>query len=161
MTGASRMRPAWIALALCSAHMANAQAGHTLSPKELNGEWTGTLVLDNSSPRVALVFQLTDSAFAGKVYSDGQLLGDMRQGGIRRDTVHFQVDRLDFTGVVTGERMNVALIVFNGSTRTFTMTKTPETPKPPADRRLRDTRVAAAPFRTVRDSRIESSEFRK
>jgi hypothetical protein len=142
------------------AHAATAQVGRTLSPKRLNGEWTGTLALDNSSPRVALVFQLTDSAFAGKVYTDGQLMGDMQGGSVTGDTVHFKIDRLDFTGVVTGERMSVALIVYNGSTRNFSLTKTPELPKPPARELadgLRGNRGGEAPPRTAPRSRIGSS----
>ena len=153
------MKHAWLVFVLV-ARLAAAQAGGTLSPRQLNGEWTGTLVLDNSSPRVALVFQLTDSAFAGKVYTDGQLLGDMRQGSIRGDTVHFQVDRLDFTGVVTGERMKISLIVYNGSTRTLTMTKTPTMPTPPADLHLTSSPAGPARLRTARDSRSEWFECR-
>jgi hypothetical protein len=138
-------------LMLLIAHTAMAQVREKLSPTRLNGEWTGTLVLDNSAPRIAVVFQLTDSTFAGKVYTDGQLMGDMQAGSVSGDTVHFNIDRLDFTGVVTGERMKVALIVYNGSTRTFTLTKTPELPKPPAgeiqnDMRGNDRRRARIPM---------------
>jgi hypothetical protein len=50
---------------------------------------------------------------------------------VRGDTVHFTVDRLDFTGVVTGSRMRVALIVSNGSTRRLTLTKRPDPPPRP------------------------------
>ena len=91
----------------------------------LNGEWTGTLVLDNSQPRISLVFALTDSAFAGKVYSDSDLMGEMEDGSLVGNRVHFKLGRLDFTGVITGARMKVDLIVYNGSTRNFTLVKTP------------------------------------
>ncbi|HEY2376079.1 MAG TPA: hypothetical protein VGH98_08905 [Gemmatimonadaceae bacterium] len=91
----------------------------------LNGEWTGTLMLDNSQPRLALVFELTDSTFAGKVYSDATLMGEMEDGSLAGNRVHFKLGRLDFTGVITGSRMHVDLIVYNGSTRTLTLVKTP------------------------------------
>jgi hypothetical protein len=117
-----------LVLLSCLGITARSQAPVTLA--EINGEWTGTLVLDNSSPRVALVFQLTDSTFAGKVYSGGGLLGEMQEGSRHGDTVHFKVDRLDFTGRIRGPVMAVSLIVYNGTTRTLTLTKTPPIPPP-------------------------------
>ena len=104
---------------------ATMHAQQPLSPAALNGEWTGVLTLDNSQPRIALVFAITDSTFAGKVYSDGTTMGDMEEGSVAGNRVHFKVGRLDFTGVVTGVHMKVDLIVYNGSTRNFTLTKTP------------------------------------
>lgn len=100
-------------------------AQQPISRAALNGEWTGTLVLDNSQPRIAVVFELTDSTFAGKVYSDASLVGDMEDGSLTGNRVHFKVGRLDFTGMITGTRMKVDLIVYNGSTRAFTLVKTP------------------------------------
>jgi hypothetical protein len=94
-----------------------------LTPAQLNGDWRGTLVLDNSSPQLVLEFNVTDSTFAGKVYADGDLMGPMEQGSRDGNRVHFKVGRFDFTGVVTGARMKIDLIVYNGSTRTFTATK--------------------------------------
>jgi enterochelin esterase-like enzyme len=96
------------------------------------GEWTGTLVLDNSSPRVSLVFDSADSALVGKVYSDGGLLGSMEELSLKGDTVHFKVDRLDFTGRVGGVTMTVDLIVYNGTHRTLTLKKTPELGREPS-----------------------------
>ena len=106
----------------------SARAQETLTHAQLNGEWTGTLALDNSTPRLALVFALTDSTFAGKVFADGTLFGEMEKGTVVGNRVHFKVDRFDFTGVVTGARMKIDLIVYNGSTRTLTVIKTPELP---------------------------------
>ena len=100
-------------------------AQQPVAPAALNGEWTGVLTLDNSQPRLALVFAVTDSTFAGKVYSDGSFMGDMEEGSISGDRVHFRLGRLDFTGVVRGVHMKVDLIVYNGSTRNLTLTKTP------------------------------------
>jgi enterochelin esterase family protein len=91
----------------------------------LLGEWTGTLVLDNSSPRLALVFEGGDSTLAGKAYSDGSLVGPMDELSLRGDTVHFKVDRLDFTGRLSGTTMTVDLIVYNGTHRSLTLKKTP------------------------------------
>lgn len=118
--GARRARIA-ATLAMCIASTASGQAR-----RALNGEWTGTLVLDNSKPYLALVFDATDSSLAGKVYSDGSLMGPMEKPSVRGDTVHFTIDRLDFTGRISGAAMNVSLIVYNGTTRTFTLRKTPE-----------------------------------
>ena len=98
---------------------------HKVTPAQLNGEWAGTLVLDNSSPRVTMVFDVTDSTFAGKVYDDGTLMGPMENGSIAGNRVHFMVDRFDFTCVVTGSRMKIDLIVYNGSTRSFSAVKSP------------------------------------
>jgi enterochelin esterase family protein len=100
----------------------------------LNGEWTGTLALDNSSPALALVFDVTDSSLSGTVFSDGQRFGTMDSLSLKGDTVHFRVDRLDFTGVVSGTTMRVSLIVYNGSTRNLTLKKTPEV-RPPGTAR--------------------------
>jgi hypothetical protein len=94
----------------------------------LNGEWTGTLVLDNSQPAVSMVFRLTDSTFAGKVYNDGTLMGDMERGTLSGNIVHFKVGRFDFTGTISSTRMTVDLIVYNGSTRRFVATKVPSLP---------------------------------
>jgi len=114
-----------IQLLLLIALTAGAVGAQTVTRKTLNGEWTGTLKLDNSSPRMELVFALSDSAFAGKVYADGQLFGQMEDGSLRGDTVHFKAGGLDFTGVVKGVRMAVDLIVYNGSTRKLNLTQTP------------------------------------
>ncbi|HZI43482.1 MAG TPA: hypothetical protein VFD67_17320 [Gemmatimonadaceae bacterium] len=103
----------------------SAEAQQTVTRASVNGEWTGTLVLDNSSPRIALVFALTDSTFVGKVYSDSDLMGEMEDGSLMGNRIHFKLGRLDFTGVITGSRMKVDLIVYNGSTRNFTLIKTP------------------------------------
>jgi len=92
----------------------------------LNGEWTGTLVLDNSSPQLSFVFQLSDSGFAGKVSADGSRFGEMDGGTLSGNTVHFKVDRYEFTGTVKGASMKVDMVMWNGSTRTFTVTKTRE-----------------------------------
>ena len=103
-----------------------ARAQREVSRASLNGEWTGTLVLDNSQPAVTLVFALTDTSFAGTVYTDGTTVGKMDGGTLAGNRVHFTVGRFDFTGVITGARMKVDLIVYNGTTRTFTVTKAPE-----------------------------------
>jgi enterochelin esterase family protein len=95
------------------------------------GEWTGTHVLDNSSPRLALVFETEDTLLTGKVYSDGSLLGPMEGLSVRGGTVHFTIDRLDFTGRISGPTMTVDLIVYNGSHRSLTLKKTPEVRKEP------------------------------
>ena len=100
-----------------------ANAQDVVTPKQLNGEWRGTLVLDNSSPQLVLAFNVTDSTFAGKVYADGDVMGPMEDGTREKNRVHFKIGRFDFTGVVTGTRMKIDLIVFNGTTRSFTATK--------------------------------------
>lgn len=111
-----------LAIALVAAPTASAQ--QPITRQQLNGEWTGTLVLDNSSPQLALVFQLTDSAFAGKVYADGEPMGDMEGGSLVANRVHFKVDRFDFIGTIEGATMRIDLVVWNGSTRTFRVRKT-------------------------------------
>ena len=90
----------------------------------LNGEWTGTLVLDNGSPQLRFVFQLSDSGFAGTVSADGSRVGEMEGGTLSGNTVHFKVDRYEFTGTVKGASMKVDMVMWNGTTRTFTVTKT-------------------------------------
>lgn len=99
-----------------------------LTRTQLTGEWTGTLGLDNRSPRLALVFDAKDSTFTGKVYDDGDLMGDMEDGRISGNKVHFKLGRFDFTGTVSGARMDVDLIVYNGSTRKLTLMRTPPRP---------------------------------
>lgn len=114
-----------LALAVTLVAVPHAQAQQPVTREQLNGEWTGTLVLDNSSPRIALVFRLTDSTFAGVAYADGDSLGEMQDGSLVGNQVHFKVDRFDFTGTITGVSMKIDLIVFNGSTRTFVVRKSP------------------------------------
>ena len=92
---------------------------------DVNGEWTGTLDLEGGSHPLTFVFQVTDSAFAGTIYDNGQGWGPMERGRFVADTVQFYAQTLRFTGVISGTKMKVALIVYNGSTRTFTMTKQP------------------------------------
>jgi enterochelin esterase family protein len=76
------------------------------------------------------VFEANDSSLTGKVYSDGDSFGPMEGLSLRGDTVHFTVDRLDFTGRVTGTTMTIDLIVYNGSHRNLTLRKTPELRSP-------------------------------
>src|SRR5215467_7652056 len=111
------------ALLICLVGTAHSQT--TAARKALSGEWTGTLVLDNSSPRLSLVFEVTDSSLSGKTYSDGGSFGPMEGLSLHGDTVHFNVDRLDFTGRMSGTTMTVDLIVYNGSHRSLTLEKTP------------------------------------
>jgi len=123
------------AAALCLAFLLSlavpAAAQDAVTPKAITGEWTGKLVLDNSAPLLTLVFQVSDSTFAGKVYSDGSLIGEMQDGSRSGSRVHFKLDRYDFTGVITGAGMKVDLIVWNGTTKTLTLTKTPAFESPP------------------------------
>src|SRR5215831_3072214 len=114
-----------IVAALSATIVAASSAQPAGARRALLGEWTGTLVLDNSSPRLALVFEGGDSAFAGKAYSDGSLVGPMDELSLKGDTVHFKVDRLDFTGRISGTTMAVDLIVYNGTHRALTLKKTP------------------------------------
>ena len=111
------------AVAALASGAAAAHAQQPTTPAQLTGEWNGTLVLDNSSPRLTLVFQATDTSVAGKVYNDGDLMGEMQNASLKGNVVHFKVDRLDFTGRITGASMAVDLIVFNGSHRSLTLTK--------------------------------------
>jgi hypothetical protein len=105
--------------------------------KALVGEWSGTLALDNSAPRITLVFENADSTLSGKAYSDGSMFGPMENLSLKGDTVHFNVDRLDFTGTIAGAIMKVDLIVYNGSHRALTLRKTPEL-HPPTSGSLRE-----------------------
>ena len=113
-----------ILVLIASAGIASAQ-----SPKQkLNGEWTGTLVLDNSSPHLTLVFQLTDSTFAGKIYADGSLYGDMQEGSLNGDKFSFKIPGgLAMSGTVAVPTMKVDMVMYNGSVRALTLRKTPET----------------------------------
>ncbi len=95
-------------------------------PEILAGEWSGPLQMDSGTRNLSLEFHLTDSAFTGTVYMDGDSFGTMQNASVRADTVHFTLDRLDFTGVIHGPRMNVALIMYNGSTRHLTLEKRAE-----------------------------------
>ena len=122
------LRTTWISL-LFAAVVARSMSGQVLaSPAAvvINGSWTGTLVLDNSSPRIELVIDASDSLVTGKVYSDGVLMGPMEEGSRVGNKIHFKLDRLDFTGVVTGGRMAVDLIVYNGAHRALTLLRTPD-----------------------------------
>jgi enterochelin esterase family protein len=119
----------------------------------LLGEWTGTLVLDNSSPRLALVFEGGDSSLAGKAYSDGSLVGPMDDLSLKGDTVHFKVDRLDFTGRINGTTMTVDLIVYNGTHRALTLKKTPALHPPEAQ----PVRVGSLEARVLYDSSYHRS----
>ena len=122
---------------LAATLVATTRAQTRAERRVVSGEWTGTLVLDNSRPSVAIVFDTADSVVTGKVYSDGDLMGPMENLSVGRDTVHFRVGRLDFTGRINGATMKVDLIVYNGSHRDLTLRKTPEFP------------AAAAPVRTT------------
>ncbi|HEV8235158.1 MAG TPA: hypothetical protein VGP84_11210 [Gemmatimonadaceae bacterium] len=121
---------------------APALAQRSVSRADLNGEWSGPIALDAGTQTLALVFRATDSTLAGTIYSDGAKFGDMEGLSLTGSTVHFKLDRLDFTGVIDGATMKVALIVYNGSTRNLTLKKvaTPggdsaaTPPKPPRAR---------------------------
>ena len=101
---------------------ASAQQNH-LTAADVNGEWVGKLDLEGGTRHLAFMFKLTDSTFAGRVYADDQLFGEMEKGSLTGDTVKFFVDKLQFTGVISGPTMKVALIVYNGSTRNFVVTR--------------------------------------
>src|SRR5262252_2938690 len=125
-------RKALAIVALLLTSIASTSQAQSAVRRALIGEWTGTLALDNSAPRITLVFESNDSTLAGKAYSDGSVFGSMEELSLKGDTVHFKVDRLDFTGRVSGTTMAVDLIVYNGSHRALTLKKTPEL-HPPAE----------------------------
>lgn len=105
---------------------APAVAQRPVSKADLIGEWTGPIALDGGTQTLALVFRATDSTLAGTVYSDGAKFGDMENVSLSGNTVHFKLDRLDFTGAIDATTMKVALIVYNGSTRNLTLKKVAE-----------------------------------
>jgi hypothetical protein len=132
----------WSAAFVAAMIATPAIALRSVSRAELNGEWTGPIALDAGTQMLALVFRATDSTLAGTVYSDGDKFGEMDNPSLSGNTVHFKLDRLDFTGVIEATTMKVSLIVYNGSTRHLTLKKTPvaggdsssTTRKPPAPR---------------------------
>jgi hypothetical protein len=113
----------WWGVALVATAPALAQ--RSVSRADLNGEWSGPIALDAGTQTLALVFRATDSTLAGTIYSDGATFGEMEGLSLTGNTVHFKLDRLDFTGVIDGATMKVALIVYNGSTRNLTLKKVP------------------------------------
>jgi hypothetical protein len=117
-----RVMAGW-SVALVAAAPALAQ--RSVSRADLTGEWSGPIALDAGTQMLALVFRATDSTMAGTVYSDGASFGEMQGLSLTGNTVHFKIDRLDFTGVIEGAAMKVALIVYNGSTRNLTLKKVP------------------------------------
>jgi len=137
-----------LAVLLLSANGAGAQ--ERLTRASLSGEWEGSLALDAGVHAISLVFRLADTSFVGSVYDGGQEFGAMEHVALVHDTVHFIAGGLDFTGVVSGKRMKMALIVFNGSTRNFELTKRPDPPKPPS----RPQDAASAPVRSSHDCNI-------
>ena len=122
------MRKAWIPLVLAAIvpRSVSAQVPSTPAAVVINGSWTGTLALDNSSPHIELVIDASDSLVTGKVYSDGVLMGPIEEGSRAGNKIHFKLGRLDFTGAVAGSRMTVDLIVYNGTHRALTLLRTPD-----------------------------------
>lgn len=120
-----RMTPYWGAAFVAALIATPTLAQRPVSRADLNGEWTGPIALDAGTQMLALVFRATDSTLAGTIYSDGAKFGEMENPSLSGNTVHFKLDRLDFTGVIEATTMNVALIVFNGSTRHLTLKKVP------------------------------------
>ncbi len=118
----------WLAALAFVLTPAGASAQRAVSKADVVAEWTGALVLDNGTENLALVFRAADTTLAGTVFSNGQRFADMENPSLHGDTVHFQFQRLDFTGVVHGTSMAVALIMFNGSTRHLTLLKTSTAP---------------------------------
>ena len=127
-----------------------AHAQERLTRAALNGEWEGSLALDAGVHPISLVFRMADTSFVGTVFDGGHEFGGMEHLALAHDTVHFIAGGLDFTGVVSGKHMKMALIVFNGSTRNFELTKRPEPPKPPSS----PPGAAAIPARSSGDRRI-------
>ena len=126
----SRALRAFSSVAALSAALVAHSHAQTSPRRTLAGEWTGTLILDNSRPQLALMFDVTDSSLAGTVYSDGDLFGSMEGLSLRGDSVHFKANGLDFTGLISRATMKVDLIVFNGSHRALSLRKTPEVRSP-------------------------------
>jgi hypothetical protein len=87
--------------------------------------------MERGTQTVSLDLVVADSTVGGTVYLDGATFGTIERGTLRGDTLHFAVDRLDFTGLVAGRRMTLAIVVSNGSTRRVTLTKRPDAPAPP------------------------------
>ena len=79
----SRALRAFSSVAALSAALVAHSHAQTSPRRTLAGEWTGTLILDNSRPQLALMFDVTDSSLAGTVYSDGDLFGSMEGLSLR------------------------------------------------------------------------------
>ena len=111
--------------AIAAGRGAPLSAQQAVSRADLAGEWSGPIALDAGTQTLALVFRAADTTLAGTVYSDGNKFGDMESLTLAANKVHFKIGQLDFTGVIDGPTMKVALIVYNGSTRNLTLKKVP------------------------------------
>jgi hypothetical protein len=119
------IRGAIACIGLCIVSAGAASAQQQVTRADVNGEWKGVLDLEGGRHDLSLVFELTDSAFVGWVYDTGRVFGQMERGTLSGDTVRFYIDQLAFTGVITGPKMTITLIVYNGGTRRFVATKKP------------------------------------
>lgn len=121
-----------IAAALALAPAAASAQKPALAAK-LPGEWDGDLALDAGVHHLALIFNRADSTVTGYVNDGGQSFGNMDDLKISGDTVRFSAQGLAFTGVVSGAKMDIDLIVFNGNHRKFSAVKLDEKAKPARD----------------------------
>jgi hypothetical protein len=132
MRGAARRIPiGTFAALLLVGGVASAQS--PLKPVDVAGEWEGVLALEGGSHPLNFTFRIADSTLAGTVYADGQKWGEMERITVKGDTVHFtlaNVEQFDFTCVIKGRNLNLAMIMWNGSTRNFALRKKINLPDP-------------------------------
>jgi hypothetical protein len=110
-----------------------ARAQSPLKPVDVAGEWEGVLALEGGNHPLNFTFRVADTTLAGTVYADGTTWGEMEHITVKGDTIHFtlaNVERFDFTCVIKGRNLNLAMIMWNGSTRNFTLRKKVKLPDP-------------------------------
>jgi hypothetical protein len=106
----------------------------------LNGEWTGMLALEGGNYMLSVVFDVSDTSFAGTMYMDSQEFGRMEHGKVNGDSVYFSIDRYEFWGVVAGSTMKTKIRMYNGTIREMAFTK-----KPSSGDNASAARVSSAP----------------
>src|SRR5258708_5063002 len=71
------------------------------------GEWIVLCVADDGRQNLGLAFRVTAAVGAGRSILNGAVFADRVTFSISPNTVHFKIDRLDFTGVIAGPTMKV------------------------------------------------------
>src|SRR5437879_4403292 len=85
------------------------------SAQDFQGTWEGKLTREGRQRTLTFVFQADGTSLSGKVLQDGDEFGDIQDVKLSGSTVSFRVERVDFSGVLDSDRLEITVKTPNGN----------------------------------------------
>jgi hypothetical protein len=82
---------------------------------KLDGMWEGKMDHEGVIETITFDLHAKADALTGKVFRNGQELGDVSSAKVEGKKIYFKVDFLMFEGTLEDEKLNLTVTVYNGN----------------------------------------------